>query len=437
MQNISTWNLIFRLRSLDWNFIKGSALLSVGTALARVLGLAFSLVLAGAFSPKDFGEIQYALTLALMVSIGTMPFGQHVLARFIGKHNDDVDHLPVILSNAWGVLVGLFGLTLLVAIPVLYMIGQPNLGILIVFGGVTLFYIYWGLASGYQAPGRLTVVYLGSNIVQIILVYLLIYILEIHSPLLALVIYGASYLLPIALLQIFRPLYTSFKLTLIRKDVIKSLIRFSLPVWASHAGYLLYASLDIILLEHFSGLEAVGIYRLAGTLAYVFLFVPTGISTLLLPKAANLPQKNYRQIIIQTSALTLTVNGVILIIYLVLVKWFVQSVFGIGYLAGMSTYVILALSAILLGVHALITAVLVGSGRPEIETVSRGVAVVGLAVAGWLLIPVYGPLGAAIASLVGAIAALMTYGATALIKPKKTTKKENSSDYIAQLEKQM
>ena len=74
--------------NLDWDFIRGSAALSVGMAVARVLGLAFSLLLAASFSPDDYGIFQYGLMLGLIFCIGTHPFGQHVIARFIAKHSD-------------------------------------------------------------------------------------------------------------------------------------------------------------------------------------------------------------------------------------------------------------------------------------------------------------------------------------------------------------
>ena len=418
MRSISAWNVKKNLRGLDWEFVRGSAVLSVGMAAARALGLAFSLVLARAFTPTDFGTIQYGITLAMTVAIGTMPFGQHVLARFIGKYKADAEQLDRILSNAWIILAVLFGLTLLVSVPVLSILDRLNVGVLVTFAGVTLFYTYWGMSSGFQAPARLTIAYLGSNIVQIVLVWSTIFVLHIRSPLLALVLYGASYFLPVAILQRFWPLPARVRPSRPRRDVIREIFKFSWLIWVSHAGFMLYSSISTLLLEHYSGSAAVGVYALASTLSLVFLFLPRGIATLLMPQAAAGCGQAHRRLIEKTLVLSLGINGVILAVYLALVRWFVQSAFGPEYVADMSTCVILAVTSIVSGVHTMITAVLVGSGQPEIETLSRGVAVLFVAGTGWLLIPGHGLQGAAIAELLGALGALATYGVIACVKTR-------------------
>lgn len=386
--------------------------------------MAFSLVLVGAFTPEDYGAIRYAIALAMIVSVGTQPFGQHVLARFVGKYKNDTDQLRRVVTNAWIILVALIGLTLLVAVPVLFMLGKFNVGILVIFMGVTLFYTYWGLSRGFLAPHKLTAAYVGSNVVQIALVFLLIYVLEIRSPLVALLIYGLSYLLPLALLQLFWPFPVTLELSLIKRDMIGDIVRFSRPIWVSHAGYKVYSSIDVLLLEYYSGTAAVGVYAVAKTLAIVFLLVPAGIATLLMPKAAALPGQAHRQLLKTMLALSMLTDGAILIVYLLLGQWFVRGLFGPQYVVEMSTTVILAFGMIALGAHSVITAILVGDGRAGVETISRIIAVVAAASAGWLLIPIYGPPGAATAMLVGTLAALITYGVMASTK-MKTTNEEN------------
>src|SRR5690554_1264536 len=98
-------------RSLDWSLLGDSAVMSVGMAVARGLGFAFFLVLARAFDPAGYGLVQYGISVAGVVAILTMPFGQHVLARFVGKHHADSAHVERIVTNALLVLGGLFVLT--------------------------------------------------------------------------------------------------------------------------------------------------------------------------------------------------------------------------------------------------------------------------------------------------------------------------------------
>lgn len=64
---------------------------------------------------------------------------------------------------------------------------------------------------------------------------------------------------------------------------------------------------------------------------------------------------------------------------------------------------------ILYGIHGLITAVFVGSGKPQVESASRIIELIITASCCWLLIPVYSGMGAAIALLAGKGMALLTY----------------------------
>lgn len=398
-------------KGLDWSLIKGSTLLSIGTALARILGLAFSLVLAAAFPANEYGDIRYAIAVASIVAIGTMPFGQHVIARFVGKYRNDETKLDSVLSNSFLILVLIFIATLLIGTPILYALGIFNIGILAIFFGETLFYTYWGLSSGFLEPGRLTVAYLGSNIVQILLVLILIQALGIHSTTLALLIYGLSYLLPVTLLVIFWPLPGRFQRSLIDKSVIGELLRFSFPVWISHACFTLSLSIDFILLERLGSARQLGAYSLSKTLASMFLIVPIGISTLLMPKVAASSQREHRHLLNRLVIISLLVDGLALMCYLPLARPLTLRIFGPDYLVPLGVTFLLSMYMILYGVHGLITAVFVGSGKPQIETASRIVELIAIFIGCWFLIPGLGALGAAIALLVGKVLALLAYGA--------------------------
>jgi O-antigen/teichoic acid export membrane protein len=410
---------IFRtLKDLDWNLLRGSAMLSIGMAVARVLGLAFSLVLAAAFSSSDYGEIRYSIALASVVGIGTQPFGQHVIARFISKQRGDPAKVDTALSNLFVMLPLIFLLTIAIALPVLYITGKLWLGILVVFAGETFFYSYWGLSTGFLDPKRLTAAYLGSNLVQIILVFLLIQILGIRSPTLALLIYGLSYVLPLALLGIYFPLPGHGQLKLVDQRMVGELLRFSAPIWISHACYVFAGSLDLLVLERLVSAGQLGAYSLSKTLATVFIFVPTGISTLLMPKVAASSKRTHRRTLTRMLGVSLLLNVAILIPYIPIAEPFTRRVFGADYVVSAGVSVLLALFMIASGIHTLITAVFVGSGRPEIESASRILDLAVTALSCWLLIPRFGSVGAATAVLAGKVIAILTYGVLQYSKPK-------------------
>jgi len=391
-------------------------LISIGTATARILGLAFSLILAADFSADQYGEIRYAIAVASIIAMGTMPFGQHVIPRFVSKYRTDENKLDSTLSNSFLVLPAIFLVTLLIAIPILLYLGKFNVGILAIFLGETLFYTYWGLTRGFLEPKRLTAAYLGSNLVQILLVIIFIHFLGIQSSTLALLIYGLSYLLPLALLVIFKPLPGHIRYSLINWTMVKNLLRFSLPIWISHICFTLSLTFDFLILERAGSADQLGAYSLSKTLSTMFLIIPSGISTLLMPKVASTPQTKHRQSLIRMLGISLSINVIVLIIYLPLVQPLTLRIFGADYLVPLSVSLLLALYMVTYGIHGLITAVFVGSGRPQIESISRIFELVATVLGCWFLIPAFGPLGAASAMLAGKIIALLAYGVLSIDK---------------------
>ena len=399
-----------KVQGVDWSLLMGSAWLSVGSAVARVLGLCVSLMLAAAFSASDFGVIRYGIALASIVAMGTQPFGQHVIARFVGRNRGAPAKIDASLSNLFFILPIVFAVSFLFAVPVLRYLGTFNIGIMVIFAGQTLFYTYWGLSSGFLEPRRLTAAYLGSNLCQIMLVFLLIQQLGIKSPTAAFLVYGLSYVLPVTLLGVWWPLPGKAKRHLIQGKAIAELLRFSVPIWISHSCYVVGSSMDLLILQRNVSSAELGAYSLSKTLATVFAFVPEGIATLLMPKVAASAKQAHRQILSRMLVASLLVNGVVLVTYLPVVRPFTARIFGADYLVFLSVSILLALGMIASGMHSMITAVFVGSGKPGAESISRIMDLAATSLGCWFLISHHGGLGAAISMLMGKIAALVTYG---------------------------
>jgi O-antigen/teichoic acid export membrane protein len=404
------------LGALDWNFINGSIALSAGIAVARILGLAFSLVLARALTPQDYGFIQYSITLAGVIAIGTQPFAQHVLARFTSANSQHGERIQEILNAAWIILLVLFAGTLLVAVPLLAALDQFNVGALVIFAGITLFYTYYGLARGFQANFKLLAAYLASNLVQLVAIVFVVYVLGSRTTLPALLIYGLSYLLPLLLLQVFFPLPVSFRLSLPRRDIVADLLQFSIPIWASHACYILYTGIDLLLLERYASNEAVGVYALSKTLSAVFAFIPMGITTILMPKVASSSSQKHYSLLKNTLLWYVAANAIFLVIYALSYNWVVVRMFGPEYAARPDVFLTVAVATIVFGMHGIISSVLVGSNRPRLETLSLVVGLLAAGLVGFVAVPAYGPTGAAMTMLTGAVLALATYGVIALIR---------------------
>ncbi|NJN19710.1 MAG: oligosaccharide flippase family protein [Oscillochloris sp.] len=381
------------------------------------------LILARAFNPDSYGFVQYTITLATLVAILAQPIGQHVFARYIGKYRQEPEVRPALLTNLLAVLGAVFTASLIIAVPILAFFGELNLGVLVVFAGISLFYAYWGLANGMLYAGRLTLAYLASNLLQLAATFALINLLGIQSPLLALLIYGCSYLPALALLQRFLPLPLAFHPALIARETIKDILNFSWPVWISHIAYTVGAALPILLLNYFIDKAAVGVFSLALTLSALFGVVSIGLSTQLMPTIAGAPRHKHLALLKQTLLLLLVISALMLLIYLPLVRFVVPLVFGAEYLTSLATYGLLTAVAIANCVNGLLAAVQIGGGHVRIEAGSRIVNLAVTAGLGWLLVPQIGVEGAAAALLAGVIAAILinTYVVRRRVKSRNET----------------
>jgi O-antigen/teichoic acid export membrane protein len=185
------------------------------------------------------------------------------------------------------------------------------------------------------------------------------------------------------------------------------MLRFAAPVWGSHALYTLSFALDVLLLERFWDEATVGVYALTKTIVMGFSFVPQGITVMLMPRVAR--GGGQRRLLAAALVATVAASAVALVVYVAVYEWFVVAMVGGAYFVGMPFALLMALSAIVYGVHAILTSYLIGSGRPGLETASRGVMAVTLLGAGVLLVPPGGVLGAAWANVLCAAAGVLAY----------------------------
>lgn len=408
-----------QIAKFDVSMITDSMLLTVGITVARILGFGFSFILARRLSPDNFGFIQYCITLAGVTSIGTLPFVQHVLARFVAKNLEDQERLAQTLHAIWYVVLALTGITILIAVPILLATEHFHIGVLVIFLGMSLFYSYYGLARGFMASKRLLAAYLGSNLVQIIAIIIVYQFGSTQSPTPALLIYGLSYLLPLLILQVWQPLPLHFQFKLPQKAIVIELIRFSLPLWISQAAYMIYAGMDVLLIERFADTSAVGQYTLTKTLSMLFSFVPMGLMTVVLPKVASLPEHEHGKVVKRAMLFALLANGAALFVFLLTYRWFVGNFVGENYIVPTEVVLMLAFGEILFGFHSIITAMLVGGNNPQLETISRILIAITSFTLGILLIPRFGLQGAGITMLSCGIVAIVTYTVAGLVRRKR------------------
>jgi O-antigen/teichoic acid export membrane protein len=397
------------LPHLDWPLFRDSSVLTIGAIFARGLGFLITMLLARYFVPAEFGLIQYAISVGTIISMGVQPFGQHVLSRYVGMYRNDQAKLREYMSNIWALSGILFGVSLVLAVTLLSLLGKFNFGILAIFGGTSIFYLYYGLARGFLASGKLVAVDVGNNILQVFLIVLLLQFFDIRSTLLAMLIRGLSPIIPAILLQKFWPLPNAFEIKLINRDTAVAILKFFLPVWLSHASYMIYATIAVLFLEHFTDAAMVGVFSLAATMGIALSFFPSGLATLLMPKIASAPDRQYRSLLAGALGLVLLSDIVLIGIYYFFGPWFIDAVFGNDYLVFPEIFALMAVVETFGGVHTVLTSAYIGRGLAQEETKSRVVTVLATFLGCWLLIPSYGVIGAVYAKLIGILCGLAAY----------------------------
>lgn len=398
-----------RFQGAGGRFVKSSLLLAVGFAVARVLGLAFSLLLGRVLPAEDYGFIQYSILLAGIFAIGAMPFMQHTFARFLSITRTNDQKRDEVTSTTVAILAVIIVLTLL-AIVVFSLISQNfNPGAIIIFLCIALYYSYYGLARGFEDSKRLSAVFIASNFIQFIAIFVTYYLLHERATLPALVIYGLSYVGPVVFLHFFYPIAPlRFSLKNVNRAVAGELLRFSGPVWISHALFAFTTSGDVFILTSMAGEAAAGAFVFTRTLGLAFDFLPTAISTLIMPRVAS-SASSPRRILMLSMGIVLAVNAVLSVIFLVMYPWFITTFIQADYLLPTSTVLVIILAQVVFGMHGIMTGVIVGQSRTGVELVSRLIIVICLYSACYALIPSYGVMGAALANLIAAVAGVLTY----------------------------
>jgi O-antigen/teichoic acid export membrane protein len=392
-----------KLAKFDWSMLKGSTLVSLALMVARVLGLLFGIVLARALDPDKYGYVQFGIAFAGVLAILTQPFGQHVMARYISRFHNDTKTMHEYLNNAWAVLFMLFVGSLLVAVPVMLLIGSFDVTFIIIYVGFTAFYAYYGLGRGFASNERVMAAFLASNALQLVLTIIVYFVIGTQDTTPALLIYGLVYFPVLAVLMRLMPLPIGFKFTMPRREIVLDLLKFSVPVWIGHACFTLVLALDRFFLEAYRDTQAVGVFSFAVQLGMVFMFVPMGLNTVLLARAAKTPRDQHGKLLRNSMTFYLGSSFPILIGWLLLYNKVAGIVSG-GEQYSMEplVYGLVAVGTILFAMQGVFESVLIGRGTPNQATISR---LAGLAVAvglGFALVPTYGLLGAALMKLGGA-----------------------------------
>jgi O-antigen/teichoic acid export membrane protein len=184
----------------------------------------------------------------------------------------------------------------------------------------------------------------------------------------------------------------------------KQLLKTGRWLWLAALLAMLAASLDVLIVNHFSPSAAVGAYALAVNLASKANIVNHSLYTVLLPRVAQLQSRDGVRSYLRQALLRGGVVAVALALCIPLAQPFVLIIYGSQFeqtipwlqlLLGVVIFDVLATPALLLPL---------AYGRPRVMAGADGVRAVTLSLVAFGLVPGFGPTGAIVARLAARLA---------------------------------
>ena len=383
--------------------LRSSAVVFVGFAAARALGFLFSVAAARILAPPEYGRLTYALAVITIASvfISVAPFG---LSRFLARNQNDRSVQEKYFTN-WVALIGLIVLISSAAvIPIAVLLGLAGwmlVGIICNFVGIAVLESYLEVQRGLDRYVAMMATYVIANLVQLLGI-LILASNGVRSPTAFLIIYGLSSIVALAVMQPMIPV----SLRLLRQEIewkrIREIFVFARPLLMQSVFFAVWFSGDLIIVRQLLWPDATGNYGAAKALVNVLLLAPAAIGTAILPRVARLGEGSVARYMLAALALTAVVTLPLVAGAALFGSRLIAILFGAKYPYAAQPVAILAVGMGLHGFYTVIRNILIGLGRPGIDAVASGAAMLCTVAIGLALVPRFGLVGAALAFTTGA-----------------------------------
>ncbi len=188
----------------------------------------------------------------------------------------------------------------------------------------------------------------------------------------------------------------------LKRNLIKKLFAFALPVFIGGLGGLIIGYMDTLMIAGFLSSKQVGFYQTAQPAARILWYLSTPLVTVLFPMISELWARREHELLRRALHFLTKFSFILIIppalIFIAFPEIVIRLLFGSKYLPGTTALRILAGAAIAHTIFAILASTMNGIGKPVINTKVVG-AMACLNLTGNLaLIPLYGIKGAAIAT---------------------------------------
>ncbi|HEY7416200.1 MAG TPA: oligosaccharide flippase family protein [Ktedonobacteraceae bacterium] len=403
------------------SYLSLSAISGVGQVVARVLGVLFSVVVARAFGPANFGMVRYCIGVAGITSIVVGPLPT-MLSRYLATYHNESREVDRYFTNSM-VLIALILLFTLFGTG-WYIRGEPFgivFGTLFVVIGQAAFNTYAELTRGLDAIWRMSSYYVVANLVQLVAIVACVWGLGLHSVGWALAIYGVSSLIPILFFEFWRCSSVRLCPRLITLSTMWRLSHFSVPLVLAHASYTIWWTLDLLLVEQHLSSQETGIYAAAKTVVLIFLFVPYAVTTVALRYFARGSKKDAESSLLLSLGASLVTSAVLIVGIWGCNRQLVQIIFGPNYGSAAQPLITLAAGMALYTVYLVFETWMIARGYPWLHALAMTLTMVIGSAAEFVLLPYWGLQGVAIGFSLGIAAGTLAISAFYGLLRKRST----------------
>ncbi len=384
------------LANMGWIFFG-----KIGTLVVTFFATAY---IARNLGPQNYGQLSYAISFVSIFSfiayLGIDPILLRDLVQHPQKRNE-------ILGSAIALRLLASIVTVLATIIAALLVSSGDVSLLLIFiiSLSSFFGAFQLLSYEFQAEAKSK--YPSILLIGIIIILNILKIITIYNH------GGVIYLAGILLLEpILYSLGYSFLKSKIHKDLTQLtfnrermllILKDSFPLIFASAFFLIYSRIDQVMLKHMIDATAVGLYDSAVRISELSYFIPQLILTSFLPAVLNAKSISQELYYERTKKLILTIILVSIALAIgitVFGKLALLIIFGQAFIGALPALYICAWSTIGASLNALAQQILVAENLTKNVSISAFLGMITNILLNIVLIPQYGIVGAATATLI-------------------------------------
>lgn len=365
--------------------------------------LVVGILLARYFGAANYGIYSVILAITTVASSLSTVGLNHLITKELKNNKNETQ---VVISNAI-VLRFIGGLSSLILFSgvALLVLDKVYVGFVLfilflqIFSGLKVVEYYF-LSISYMKPYIITnvIVLISSIVTKVIFVYFSVDIAYF------LYLLGIDYLLAgILSYKIYRSRIERDKNDFYDKKVAIPLLKKGLPLLLSSVTAIIYLKLDVIMLSYFTTNEEVGSYAVAARLSEIWYMFPTLVASSLFPKLLELRNENYQKYErgLDLSLYFLSFTAFVIACFIsVFAEFIVTLLFGMEYINSVDVLRIHIWSGIFIFMRAIASKWFIAEDYYYLSFFTHSAGAITNVILNMVLIPLYGAIGAAVATLI-------------------------------------